>query len=307
MSYKQLCGTILLLVTISLRILTIFLFGISSVVYASGSLAYHIRKDISLPKDCFTQGFLIYQQHFYISCGHYGKSRLIKTDMTGKLVTEKTLPKHIFAEGITIFDKQLYLLTWKEQTAYVFNPEDLTQVKTINYQGEGWGLSTIGKSLIMSNGSHQLQIKNPDNFITLQTLSTTSNQQILIQHINELEHIGSITFANILQSNEVILLSDKGYSYIKEIAHIDLSAITKKHNSLMGDRVLNGIAYDKDADCLWVTGKEWGVAYALSITSKEKPTTIPAALFKCNIADIAIETNNISGQHIGATQELTDE
>ena len=67
---------------------------------ATQPLTYTVKKTITLPSNCFVEGFLIHQQNMIFSCAGNGSSRLLRTDMQGVVLQEKTLADGIFSEGI---------------------------------------------------------------------------------------------------------------------------------------------------------------------------------------------------------------
>ena len=121
----------------------------------------------------FTQGLLYADGLFYESAGLYGQSTLRKVDPeTGAVLLEKRLDAQYFAEGLALLEGKLYQLTWKENTGFIYDPQDFRQLGAFSYPTEGWGLTTDGSSLILSDGSATLYFLDP------QTLQTTRALQV---------------------------------------------------------------------------------------------------------------------------------
>ena len=97
--------------------------------------------------------------------GEYGHSRLQRIDLeTGRTDVVATLPRSEFGEGIALLDGKIYQLTWENNKAYVYDAATGRQLRTFAYAGEGWGLTTDGERLYMSDGSEYLRILDPETF-----------------------------------------------------------------------------------------------------------------------------------------------
>jgi len=123
--------------------------------------------------NAFTEGFLYADGYFYESIGLYGQSALRKVEPdTGQVVQELKLTNQYFAEGLTLLDDQLYQLTWKEHTGFIYD-QNFTQQSTFSYSTEGWGLTTDGSSLILSDGSATLYFLDPQSLQTRRSVQVT--------------------------------------------------------------------------------------------------------------------------------------
>ena len=221
-------------------------------------LAKHPHK-----RNSFTQGLLIHEQQIYESVGRYRHSALhryplgaFNPDQAGKRLA---LPNNVFAEGISLFDNKLYLLSWQRGLVYVFDPSNFKKLHTLSYSGEGWGLSNNGQEFIMSNGSSTLLFRDPADFKILRKLTVTRNGKAL-QDLNELEYFDGLIWANVWHKTIIVGINPESGEVEREIDVSALAAenITGKHGS-----VLNGIAWD--GQTLWLTGKYWPWMYQLEI------------------------------------------
>lgn len=223
---------------------------------------YQVLKKIPLPKDCFTQGLIKTKKNFYISCGKYKKSRVLKLDNHGNILAQYHFNDNIFAEGIALHNNKIIVLTWKASKIFTFD-KNLNRVSVNSFSIQGWGATHNGKHWITSNGSSKLfTLSNSFNIIKQHRIL---NQWLYpISKINELEDLPNHIAANIWQKNQVIFIP-KPLKSINRISHkIDLSKLAEKHKT---QGVINGIAYNKAADELWVTGKSWDFIYSIQLLS----------------------------------------
>lgn len=205
------------------------------------------------------------------SSGRYRRSFITRYPLAPQaslpegLHTTGTWPiaEHLFAEGITLFNKQFYLLSWRKGIVGVYREKDLELVSHLNYRGEGWGLTHNGQSLIMSDGSNTLQFRNPDNFQVTATLPVTLNRKKL-KSLNELEYYRGNIWANVWHKNYIVAIDPKTGVVNQQV---DLSALVQESRSKHPDSVLNGIAADPQGRGLWVTGKYWPWLYLIEIQS----------------------------------------
>lgn len=230
-------------------------------------LEYRILESRPHNTRLFTQGFIKTANGFYESGGRYGRSRLLHyhTD-SRKPFQKKRLAANLFAEGLTLFENKLYLLTWKAGKTLVFDPESLAPLATLRYQGQGWGLTHNRQHLIMSDGSHRLTFRRPDNFEPVKTLAVHLNGKPW-SRLNELEFIEGEIWANTWLDNRIVTINpDSG-----EITGVlDLARLAYRHHRGHSGRVLNGIAYDEEKRAVWITGKLWPRMYLLAVTRPEK-------------------------------------
>ena len=227
--------------------------------FAQETVTPRIVKKIPHDSNAFTQGFIVDKGVFYESTGLYGKSSLRKYNAySGKLIKKISLEDKFFAEGLTLLNDKLYQLTWKSGVMFVYDKTTFEIEKILRYGGEGWGLTHNDKYLVMSNGSNTLKFRDPKTLRLIRSISVTHNG-LPVKNLNELEFIGNEIWANIWKSDLVACInSDTG----KLVRWIDFTSISEK----TGDEdVLNGIAYDKEKDKIFVTGKFWNSIYEVSL------------------------------------------
>ncbi|HOE35626.1 MAG TPA: glutaminyl-peptide cyclotransferase [Anaerolineaceae bacterium] len=218
--------------------------------------------------ESFTQGLLYADGVLYESAGLYGQSALRKLELeTGVALLEKRLEEQYFAEGLTLLDGRLYQLTWKENKGFIYNPADFSLEGTFTYGMEGWGLTTDGSSLILSDGSAVLYFIDPKTMQTTRTLQVTLDGAPL-EKLNELEYIRGEIYANIWYKDIIVRINPQTGQVIGEI---DCSILRQGENSLLPKDVLNGIAYDAEGDRLFITGKNWPRIYEVVLKNAKNP------------------------------------
>lgn len=232
-------------------------------------LGYEIVNTYPHDPFCYTQGVLIKNGVFYESCGLYDQSSLRKVEPeTGKVLAESNLDASYFAEGLTLLDGKLYQLTWQENTGFVYNAQNLEALETFHYQSQGWGLTTDGSALLLSDGSNTLFRLDPTTFQVVRQVKVTYQQQP-VERLNELEYIKGMVFANIYLTDTVAVINPEDGSVV---SLIDLSGLRPEQNLKVQGEVLNGIAYDDQTDKLYVTGKNWPLLYEIRLISNAVPT-----------------------------------
>ena len=203
----------------------------------------------------YTQGLEFNNGQLYEGTGGQGStgtSIIAKVDYaTGQIQQKKTLDQRYFGEGITVMGNQLFQLTWQQNTCFVYDKNDLTELKKFSYNGEGWGLCNDGEFLIMSDGSERLSFRDPENFGLKKVVEVYSNEGPVMA-LNELEFINGKIFANVYQSNYIVVINPETGAVEKKI---DASLVALDHRKT-GD-VLNGIAYLPETKQLFITGKNW--------------------------------------------------
>ena len=226
------------------------------------TLEYNVVSSRSHDPECYTQGLEFSGQRLFESGGHYGRSTVREVDpATGKVLRKRPMAKNVFAEGITILKGEMWVLTWKENTAYVLEPHTFKFVRTHTYQGEGWGLTNDGKQLIMSDGSSTLKFIDPKDFSVKSTLEVTDGGRSVSQ-LNELEFVNGEIFANIYTTGKIARISaDSG----KVTGWLDLSGLRNQLPNPNRAEVLNGIAYDAATGHFLITGKYWPQMFEIEI------------------------------------------
>ncbi len=209
----------------------------------------------------FTQGLEYYGGYLYESTGIAGQSTLRKVALeTGEVLQKVSLPSQYFGEGLTIFRGKIYQLTWLSKKGFVYDLRSFRQVGEFPYDTEGWGLTHDDRSLIMSDGTNKIRYIHPVSFGVTRTIELYTGGEGVV-NLNELEYVKGEIFANIWHSPRIARIDA---SSGQVLAWIDLTSIvSKEHHS--DEAVLNGIAYDKAGDRLFVTGKNWSKLFEIKV------------------------------------------
>jgi glutamine cyclotransferase len=225
---------------------------------------YHVVNKYPHDSEAFTQGLVYYNGFFYEGTGLRGESSLrIVEPITGKNIKRINLSPEFFGEGVTILDGLVYQLTWREHTGFIYDLE-LNQVGTWSIANEGWGLTENGTHLIMSDGTSTLSIIDPENLAVTDTIAITSQGED-ITRINELEYIEGYVYANIWQTEQIVII-DLVTGYV--VSWIDLTGLKDQLDYINNIDVLNGIAYDQETGRIFVTGKKWPNLFEIKLIPK---------------------------------------
>ncbi|MBP9664810.1 MAG: glutaminyl-peptide cyclotransferase [Pyrinomonadaceae bacterium] len=241
---------------------------------------YEIVKTYPHDGSAFTQGLFFYNGSLYESTGQKGRSQIRKVDIeTGKVQQKWDLPKDEFGEGSTVLGDKIYMVTWQDGVGRVFDAKDLKMLNEFSYQGEGWGITTDGTNLIMSQGTHVLKVIDPQTFKQIKTIPVMREDGRPLMRLNELEFVKGEIWANVWHSEDTETLGKPNRiaridpQTGKLIGWIDLAGISPddqpKTNSPYDEKVentLNGIAYDAVTDRIFVTGKQWKKLYEIKLT-----------------------------------------
>ncbi|MGB7342318.1 MAG: glutaminyl-peptide cyclotransferase [Phototrophicaceae bacterium] len=230
--------------------------------------------------NAFTQGLILHEGSFYESTGLRDQSTLREVAIeTGEIVRSVDLTRtaeelqtqpNYFAEGLELVGDELIQLTWQSNVAFVYNVDTFEQTRTIDYEGEGWGLCYDDNYLYMSDSSEYLAIREPDTFNLIgRMLVTLQGRPIEAGLLNELECVGDYVYANLWRTDFIVqidkyngnivglidaanLLTDE---MIREIPNFTEDAAGAAIPP--GGAVLNGIAYNPASDTFYITGKLW--------------------------------------------------
>lgn len=200
----------------------------------------------------YTQGLVRVDSILFESTGQYGKSQIRRVDLrTGRVLAARDLGPDKFGEGLALLGDRLYQLTWKEGVAYTYDTATLAPRDSFRYAGEGWGLATDGKSLIMSDGSDSLRFVSPADFHVERVVHVKHNGSPFFK-LNELEYVNGDLLANVYQSDWILRI-DPTTGDVKEM--LDFADLYPNRGGMA--EVMNGIAIAPDSGELLLTGKHW--------------------------------------------------
>ena len=175
-------------------------------------------------------------------------------------------PIYFFGEGITIYRDKVIQLTYRLRTAFVYDKQDFTLLKRLHYDGQGWGITTDCKHLIMSNGTATLRFLDPETFANIGEIRVYDKAIGAVPGLNELEYVRGAIYANVLGSDCIARI-------VRETGQvngwIDLENLHNLYNGISVG-VLNGIAYDSEKNRLLLTGKLWPTIFEIELTDSDK-------------------------------------
>ncbi len=216
--------------------------------------SYEILEIYPHDPDDYTEALFMHAGKLYEGTGLYGKSRLKVMDLqTGTVEQQVTLDDTYFGEGAVALGDTVYHLTYLSNRGFSYDLATLQPKSSFTYLSQGWGLTTDGRELIMSNGSAAILFIDPDA-MTVQRHVTVFDDIGAVGFLNELEYVEGAIYANVWQTNYIVRFAPETGEVT---GWVDLTDLNPDPKSLVYPHVLNGIAYTGEKDTLLVTGKNW--------------------------------------------------
>jgi len=230
------------------------------------TFGYRVVNEYPHDRHAFTEGLAYVDGVLYEGTGLNGESTLRRVDLeTGEVLQAVGLSKEYFGEGIAVLGDRIYQLTWKNGVCVVLNRDTFELEKALTYETEGWGLTTDGDRLIMSDGTNRLYIRDPETFEELDTIDVYDGARA-IWNLNELEVVDGEIWANVWQTDRIARVDPETGQVT---GWIDLTGLlTEKDREKHPVDVLNGIAYDPETDRLFVTGKLWPKLFEIEVVPR---------------------------------------
>ena len=226
---------------------------------------YEVVAEYPHLRTSYTQGLQFVDGELWEGTGEYGRSQLLRTDLaTGKALQSKKLSKEEFGEGITVFGDKIYQLTWLNGKMHTYDKATLRHLATHTYKGEGWGLTSDGEKLYMSDGTNYIRVLNPETLAQERRFGVTLRGESL-QYLNELEWIDGKIWANVYTTDHIVIINPEN-GVVEGI--INLSGILPEKERDYKTDVLNGIAYDKATKRIFVTGKNWSKLFEIRVIAQ---------------------------------------
>ena len=214
----------------------------------------------------FTQGLVYLGGNFIETTGLNGSSSLRRVEpQTGRVLQKVGLAAEFFGEGMTVLGDKIFQVTWQNQKGFVYRLDSFAAAGEFSYTGEGWGLTTDGSALILSDGTSDLRFLDPTTFKVTRTVSVTLQGQPLRQ-LNELEWIKGEIWANLWQTPLVARI-EPATGHV--LGLIDFTGLLAPADRDANTDVLNGIAYDPATDRIFITGKNWPKLFEVRVVPKK--------------------------------------
>ena len=231
----------------------------------------------SWPHDtaAYTQGLAIYRGRLLESTGLLGRSEVRDVDVsTGSVRRRVALLANEFGEGITVVDDRLYQLTWRGGRGHVYNPATLAPVDSFTYAGEGWGLTTDGRLLYMSDGTSRIRVVDPAGFHELRAIQVRERDST-VWMLNELEWVRGELWANIYETDLIARIDPTTGRVVGwiDLGHLLTSAERQDVTTRGG--IANGIAFDSVRNRVYVTGKLWPRLFEIDVGSAMRSPSRP--------------------------------
>ena len=212
--------------------------------------------------DSYTQGLQWEDGLLWEGTGGYGTSRLMKVDLeSGRTHAVAELPKSEFGEGVTLLGERIYQLTWQSGIMHIYDRRSGKEVARHRYKGEGWGLTTDGQVLYMSDGTPDIRVIDPATLKVVRTFGVTVGGESL-SYLNELEWIDGRIWANVYTLDQIVIINPTT-GVVEGV--VDLRGLLPQSERTPSTDVLNGIAWDGEQRRLFVTGKNWSKLFEIRI------------------------------------------
>ena len=241
-----------------------------SVIFRSNILpqqyTYKIIKTYPHDQKSYTQGLIYENGYMYEGTGQYYESMLLKYKLENhELIQSYNLPQNVFGEGIVISNNHIYQLTWQSHVAFEYEKETFKLINKFDFSTEGWGITNLGRELVMSDGSYTLYVLTPESFNEIRRIEVYDNIGPVNQ-LNELEYIDGKIFANVYQTDYIVIIDPKTGCVTGKVNLAGLLDVTKVKDHEVD--VLNGIAWDNEGKRLFLTGKYWPEIYEVELVKK---------------------------------------
>jgi glutamine cyclotransferase len=240
---------------------------------APEAYTYKLIKTFPHDTSCFTEGLVYQDGYLYESGGGYlkpppgqevlGQSSLRKEDLnTAKVLQKAMLDPAVFGEGISVVGDKVLQLTYHEKIGYVYDKSTFKQLSTFSdpFAVEGWGMCFDGDKLYIDDSTNRLWILDKNTYKVTGYVDVYDDKGP-VDSINELEYIDGKIYANVWQTNTIIVIDPKSGAVLERI---DLTSLYPQEMRAPGTDVMNGIAYDAAGKRIFVTGKKWPHLYQVA-------------------------------------------
>ena len=234
---------------------------------AGGITEYTYRIVHTYPHDptSYTQGLLYLDGVLYEGTGLNEESRIRKVRLeTGEVLQNRDIPPQYFGEGIIVWKDRLLELTWKSEKGFIYDLATFNPKGEFSYPGEGWGLTSDGRRIIMSDGTAELRFWDPETLKETGRITVTEDGRPLDQ-LNELEWVKGEIYANVYQTERIVRIDP---ATGRVVGNIDCHGLLTPADRNDRTDVLNGIAYDAKKDRLFVTGKRWPKLFEIKLVKR---------------------------------------
>lgn len=228
---------------------------------------YRVQRVFPHDAQAFTEGLFFRDGQLFESTGLEGKSTIRRMELGGRVSKEVALAPNMFGEGIVDWGREIVSVTWRGGAGFRWGIDDLRRTGAFRYAGEGWGLTQDGRRIVMSDGTARLRFMDPMTMREQGSLAVSADGRP-VPMLNELEWVRGEVLANVWQTDRIARI-DPASGRVK--AWIDLAGLRASAGGTGTDDVLNGIAYDRRGDRLFVTGKNWSKLFQIVLSGAACP------------------------------------
>nr|WP_240394152.1 glutaminyl-peptide cyclotransferase [Corynebacterium lactis] len=222
-----------------------------------------------------------------VGTGLYGQSTIYRLrdwahNQSATPTEVNDLSPDLFGEGITRHGDRLWQLTWKEGKAIERDASSLGAIRDVPLETEGWGTCSFDDSIVTSDGSGTLTLRDPSSFAPTKRIDVSAGGQPTTW-LNELECVdtgtGREVWANVWQSPYIYRIDAAsgdvtGIVDAQPLINDLLSRVSEEQRQNVD--VLNGIALIPGSDegarneadghrQFLLTGKKWPLAYRVDV------------------------------------------
>jgi glutamine cyclotransferase len=209
----------------------------------------------------FTQGIVWRNGRLYESTGLVGASTIRQIRLKdGKVERSVAIPDGLFGEGIALWGEDLLSVTYQGGRGFRWDARTLAPRGGFSYDGEGWGLTEDGTSIVLSDGTPVLRFLDPATMAVRRRLLVTAAHRP-VGRLNELQWVNGEIYANVLGLPAIARI-DPARGSVR--GWIDLSDLVARAGGGDPEKIANGIAHDPETDRLLVTGKNWPRLYEIA-------------------------------------------
>lgn len=222
---------------------------------------YRVIAEYPHSTNSYTQGLEYIDGVMWEGTGREGRSHLQRIDLkSGRVDVVASLPDNEFGEGITHYGDRIYQLTWESHKAYIYNAQG-ELLKSVSYRGEGWGITTDGERLYMSDGTSTIRCVDPEDFTTEASICVTLDGRPL-DMLNELEWVDGMIWANVYLTDAIAEIDPRTGVVV---GYVDLPLLRTQLKNNPEAEAFNGVAYNRSTGRFYVTGKDWNRIFEIEI------------------------------------------
>lgn len=226
---------------------------------------YSVLKEYPHDSKAYTQGLTYRDGFMYEGTGQYGESSIRKIDMkSGKIHSVLNIDGQYFGEGITISGDKIYQITWRSRKGFVYDLKTFSLESSFEYDSEGWGITTMGDCLVMSDGTNKLYYIVPSTFNILKEVEVYDNLGP-VEQLNELEYIDGLIWANVWLTDRIVAIDPDSGVVKYDIDLKGLLSAVEREKLDDKDDVLNGIAWNPSRKTFYLTGKRWPKLFEVKV------------------------------------------